>query len=228
MVPNQKVNVHATLSMGTKEPKKIETKSNKTLMVKKDCILEGNTDTMELHIWEPLFTQLTNNKAYYLEKLTLRYYQGSKFLSTNRNTSYSEETTTLEKLVGPEILTNPDKEIIASQLKYVSNLNIFSACQLCKKRVGDESGESVRCQNSNVRQRVINCKREGSIKLCIQDGESELWVTAFTNEIEALLKNTTASVSSTVDEIEDALMALRDIKLKYNCQRNIVKEVSDK
>ena len=43
------------------------------------------------------------------------------------------------------------------------------------------------------------------------------------NEIENLLKNTTASMSSTIDEIEDALMSLKDVK--YNSQRNIVKEV---
>ena len=40
-----------------------------------------------------------------------------------------------------------------------------------------------------------------------------------------VLKNTTASMSSTIDEIEDALMSLKDVKLKYNSQRNIVKEV---
>ena len=45
------------------------------------------------------------------------------------------------------------------------------------------------------------------------------------NEIENLLKNTTASMSSTIDEIEYALMSLKDVKLKYNSQRNIVKEV---
>ena len=127
MAPNQKVNVHATLSMGAQEPNKIETKSSQALSVKEDCILEDETGTMELHIWEPLFTQLKSNKAYYFQNLTLRYYQGSKFLSTNRNTTYSEETTTLKKLVGPEILTNPEREIIASQLKYVASLSIFSA-----------------------------------------------------------------------------------------------------
>lgn len=211
MATNQKVTVHATLSMGAQEPNKIKTKSSQPLSVKEDCILEDETGTMELHIWEPLFTQLKSNKAYYFQNLTLRYYQGSKFLSTNRNTTYSEETTTLKKLVGPEILTNPEREIIA--------------CQLCKKRIGDESGESVRCQNCKVRQRIISCRREGSVKLCIQHNESELWLTAFTNEIENLLMNTTASMSSTVDEIEDALMSLKDVKLKYNSQRNIVKEV---
>ena len=94
------------------------------LIVKEDSILEDNTGTMELHIWEPLFTQLKSNTAYYFQNLTLRYYQGSKFLSTNRNTTYSEETTTLQKLVGPEILTNPEREIIVSQLKYVASLSM--------------------------------------------------------------------------------------------------------
>ena len=180
---------------------------------------------MGLHIWELLFTQLKSNKACYFQNLTQRYYQGSKFLSINRNTTYSEEATTLQKLVGPEILTNPEREIIASQLKYVASLSIFSACQLCKKRIGDESSESVRCQHCKVRQRIINCRQEGSVKVCIQHNKSELWLTAFTNEIENLLKNTTASMSSTIDEIEDALMSLKDVKLKYNSQRNIVKEV---
>ena len=98
----------------------IETKSSQALSVKEDCILEDETGTMELHIWEPLFTPVKSNKAYYFQNLTLRYYQGSKFLSTNRNTTYSEETTILKKIVDPEILTNTEREIIASQLKYVA------------------------------------------------------------------------------------------------------------
>ena len=57
MAPNQKVTVHATLSMGAQEPNKIETKFSQALSVKEDCILEDETGTMELHIWEPLFTQ---------------------------------------------------------------------------------------------------------------------------------------------------------------------------
>ena len=98
MAPNQKVNMYAILSMTTKEPNKVETKSSQALSVKEDCISEDNTTMMELHIWE-------------------RFYQGSKFLSTNRNTTYSEETTNLEKLVGPQISTNPDREIAASEIK---------------------------------------------------------------------------------------------------------------
>ena len=151
--------------------------------------------------------------------------KSSQALSVKEDCILEDETGTMEQLVGPEILTNPEREIIAGQLKYVASLSIFSACQLCKKRTGDESGESVRCQNCKVRQMIINCRQEGSVKLCIQHNESELWLTAFTNEIENLLKNTTASMSSTIDEIEDALMSLKDVKLKYNSQRKIVKEV---
>ncbi|CAH3040334.1 unnamed protein product, partial [Porites lobata] len=72
MAPNQKVSVHVTLSVGAQEPNKIETKSSQALSVKEDWILEDETGTMELHIWEPLFTQLKSNKAYYFQNLTLR------------------------------------------------------------------------------------------------------------------------------------------------------------
>lgn len=122
------------------------------------------------------------------------------------------------------MLTNPDKEIVASEVKFISNLNISLACQIYKKRVGDESGESVRCQNCKV-QRVKNCKREGSVKICIQDRDAELWLTAFTNELVELLKKTTKSLESTEDDIEDALMGLTDIKFKHNCKENIVQEI---
>lgn len=69
MVPNQKVNMYAILSVATKEPNKVETKSSQALSVKEDCISEDNTTMMELHIWELLFSQLKSNKA---------FYQGSK------------------------------------------------------------------------------------------------------------------------------------------------------
>ena len=109
-----------------------------------------------------IWTRCLRDK-YYFKNLTLRYYQGTRFLSTTKHTSHTEENKILEKLVGQEILTNPDKDIVARQLKYVANFNIFSACQVCKERIGDGLGESMRCQNCKVRQRIINCKREGSV-----------------------------------------------------------------
>lgn len=127
MAPNQKVNVCTTLSMGTKEPKKIETKSSQTLTVKEDCILQDGSNMMKIHIRESLFAQLPNNRAYYFKNLTLRYYVGSKFLRTNINASHTEASTTLQKLVGPEMLTNPDRDCckwsnIHFQHKYISCL----------------------------------------------------------------------------------------------------------
>ena len=67
--------------------------------------------------------------------------------------------------------------------------------------IGDESGESVRSQNCKVRQRIINCRREGSVKLCIQHKESELWLTAFTNEIENLLGPVVRKVDNAIHRI---------------------------
>lgn len=152
IAPNQKVNVRATLSMGTKEPKKIETKSGQTLTVKEDCILQDGSDTMEIHIWEPVFAQLMNNKAYYFKNLTLRYYAGSKFLSTNKNTSHTEDSTTLQKLVGPEMLTNPDRDCckwseIHFQLKHISCLSNLQKTALGMSQENQLDAKTVKCNN---------------------------------------------------------------------------------
>lgn len=46
------------------------------------------------------------------------------------------------------------------------------------------------------------------MEICIQDGEAELWLSTFTNELVELLEKTTKSLESTEDDIEDALMGL--------------------
>lgn len=152
IAPNQKVNVCATLSMGTKEPKKIETKSGQTLTVKEDCILQDGSDTMEIHIWEPVFAQPMNNKAYYFKNLTLQYYAGSKFLSTNKNTSHTEDSMTLQKLVGPEMLTNPDRDCckwseIHFQLKHISCLSNLQKTALGMSQENQLDAKTVKCNN---------------------------------------------------------------------------------
>ena len=50
---NQKVNVTAMISLGSEQPKPVEVKSTqKMTVVKEDCVLEDETGTAEIHIWD--------------------------------------------------------------------------------------------------------------------------------------------------------------------------------
>ena len=92
-------------------PTTIDRNSRPALTVKEDCVLEDSTGTLNST------TQLKTNTSYYLKNLTLRCYQGSKFLSTNCHTKFSEEAQTLSTLIGPEVLNTPEKEIVVSHVK---------------------------------------------------------------------------------------------------------------
>jgi len=56
-------------------------------------------------------------------------------------------------------------------------------------------------------------------KLCILHEDNELWLTAFTNEISKLLKPSSLTLHDTVEDVEDAIMNLQDITIKYNIQK---------
>lgn len=73
-------------------------------------------------------------------------------------------------------------------------------------------------------QQRVDCKREGSVKICIQDGDAELWHTTFKSELVEVLKKTTKSLESTEDVIEDALIGSTD-QIQIQLQENIVQEI---
>ena len=80
-----------------------------------------------------------------------------------------------------------DQEIKVSNIKFISKLNIFSSCQVRKKRLNDvHSGHTLKCQNFGTRQRSSDVNTEASVKLCVLNNDKELWLQAFTEQLKQL------------------------------------------
>ncbi len=78
---NQRVNVTATLSLGTEKPKQVQLRTTqKTAFVKEDCIIEDSTGSAVLHIWEPMSEQLKSGTTYELKNLVVKHFQGTNHL----------------------------------------------------------------------------------------------------------------------------------------------------
>ena len=134
--PNQKVNLTAMLTMGKDKPKPVELKSSdETASVKEDGALEDETGAIMAHIWNPLINDSKNGPSYMFKNLTVKNYQGSKFLSTTPFTTVSPTTQALPKLTGRNILENPTKEIKVDKIKLVSKLNIFFIMPSLQKKI---------------------------------------------------------------------------------------------
>ena len=222
MTPNQKVNVTGTLSFDQKQPKKVLVKSTQeTSFVKEDCILEDSTGYTSIHICNPLITQLKNTYSYHLNNLTVKNFQGNTFLSTSPFTTYTQ----LQNK-GPAILETPEKQILVDSFKLVSKLCIFLSCQVCKKRITDVSGTSVKCQNCSTHQKIIDCKREASAKLCVTNEGGDLWLITFTNTLENFLQQVSSvTLQNTTEEVAETMLSTSNILITFDPQTNVVSEM---
>ena len=95
----------------------------------------------------------------------------------------------------------------------------FSSCQVCKKHLYDLSAISAKCPQYGTLQRMAECSHEASIKLCILHKDNQLWLTPFRTEILKLLKPNSLTPHNTKEGIEDAIMNLQDITIKYNISK---------
>lgn len=221
MTPNQKVNVTGTLSLGQKEPKKVLVKSTQeTSFVKED-----STGHTSIHIWNPLISQLKNTYSYHFNNLTVKNFQGNTFLSTSPFTTYTQLQNTLSSLKGPAILETPEKQIFVDNFKLVSKLSIFLSCQVCKKCITDVSGTSVKCQNCSTHQKVVDCKKEASAKLCVTNKGADLWLIIFTNTLENLLQQVSSVTQQNTTEVAETLLSASSILITFNPQPNVVSQM---
>ena len=200
----------------------------KMTLVKEDCVLEDESGTAEIHIWDELINKVKNGTTYEFQNLNVKHFKGSTHLTTTPTTTFKEASKQLKSVQGPSLLENPEKEVKVEMFKFLNNLSVFVACQACKRKITESSHHKyIKCRNCGVRQRQGECKRDASVQLKVEIGGKELWLTAFTDVIKSLLAvSSDVSLMSDTESIEDLLMDLTDIHFTYNVNKNTITEVT--
>ena len=226
---NQKVNVTACISLGSENPKPIQLKAlNEMTTVKEDCVLEDETGTATIHIWDPLYKNIKTGTTYDFDNLSVKHFQGITHLGTTPTTTFKEANEQLKSINGPALLENPEKEAKVERVKMINKLSIFITCQACKRKINEISQQkSIKCKNCGARQRKTECKQDASVQLLVHLDDKDIWLTAFTDVLESLFSNhPTVSLLSDSDTIEELLMDLQDIEFKYNINRKVITDIS--
>ena len=83
---NQKVNVTATISLGADNPKPITLKKpQKITKVKEDCILEDETGTATIHIWDELIAKVESGSTNEFTDVAVKQFKGKNALGNNKS-----------------------------------------------------------------------------------------------------------------------------------------------
>ena len=226
---NQKVNVTASISLGNEKPKPVQLKATKEMTsVKEDCVLEDETGTATIHVWDPLINQIKSGTTYVIDNLTVKHFQGITHLGTTRATTFQEADEQLKTINGPALLQNPEKEAKVQRFKMINKLSIYITCQACKRKINEMSQQkSLKCKNCGVRQRQAECKRDASVQLLVHLDDKDVWLTAFTDVLESLFAtHPTISLLSDSDTIEELLVDITDIQFTYNMNRKVITKIS--
>ena len=122
---NQKVNVTATISLGADNPKPITLKkTQKITKVKEDCILEDETGTATIHIWDELIAKVESGSTYEFTDVAVKQFKGKTHLGTTKVTTIKKANNKIEAQKGPELLKNPEREVKAEKFKLINKLSI--------------------------------------------------------------------------------------------------------
>jgi len=114
---NQKVNVKATLTMGSLDPKELSKRNGSKRRVKEDCVLEDKTGHAIIHLWDDTITALTSGQSYEIKNLSVKNFNGKTHLGTTIATTFTPIDAVMHELKGDKLLSNI-KKITVNEFKF--------------------------------------------------------------------------------------------------------------
>ena len=225
---NQRVNVKATLTMGSLEPKELVKRNGSKGRVKEDCFLEDKTGSTIIHLWDDTITALTTGQSYDIKNLSVKHFNGKTHLGTTTETTFTPIDTLLKDIKGKELLTNIKKTITVEEFKFTDKVNTFMVCQIpnCKKKMPYAVYcKVITCASCGTCQKVKACEKGMSAHLCAQIDGKDVWLTAFTDVMKMLINKVDLSCNNTTDELKEGLLNLENVKLLIDSTSNFTLDV---
>ena len=119
---NQRVNVKATLTMGSLDPKELVKRNGSKGRVKKDCVLEDKTGNAIIYLWDDTAATLTTGQSYEIKNLSVKNFNGRTHLGTTTEATFTPIDPLMKELRGKELLTNIKKTITVEEFKFTIKL----------------------------------------------------------------------------------------------------------
>ena len=91
-------------------------------------MLEDETGTAEIHIWDELINKVKNGTTYEFQNLNVKHLKGSTHLATTPATTFNQASKQLKSVQGPTLLQNPEKEVKVQMFKFLNNLSVLVFC----------------------------------------------------------------------------------------------------
>lgn len=194
----------------------------KPSLLKQDVIIADATGTIRLTVWQQDTNQLCIGKSYVFDKVTVRSYDGSKYLTPPKS-GWSYKTCDDIGSVEDEPETLRDRNEIGDAIvDGVLHIASNPSCKTCKANVDIISYTIGKCTRCLMSQRLDKCPPKLSAKLLICGGEKSMTLYAYLPMIQRIIKDDTLSDDAVdLDEITAKLLNADKFNLAYTANKVI-------
>lgn len=206
---------------------KLKTKNGKVLQ-KQEAFITDDSDIMRLVLWESDMTRIKPNNAYQLQKVMVRSFNNTKYLTLNKQSVIIETQ---------EQFDNVQDINMASQYKTVKlppvgvgEIQQFLSCAICKTKViPAEEGAIVKCSECSRSQLLSRCPKSLFAPVEFDNNSDKtLSLNLFEDKLLNVygLYKTQQNVTKSFDDFTHSditqMLLLVDATVIYNDKKNIV------
>ena len=198
----------------------------KTGLVKQDLTVADETGTARLTLWQSDISSLDVGKSYKLEALSVRSYNGMKYLTPPKS---GWKYDVCDDINIPDdqaklSMTEEDKRGMSNAVvDGVLHIGTKFSCIACKSIV-ERSGAIGKCTKCSMSQRLDKCTSSMTAKLLVSDGEHNLVLHAFLPMIKCIAQDDSITELTNGDEILPLLLMADKFNVLYTAD-NIIYSV---
>lgn len=139
-------------------------------LTKQDITIADETGRAILTLWEKDVETLTTNTSYHFNKVTVREYQGSKYLSFPKNDASISSIADIGDISDEDFSDCDDDLVHGAEIIGVLSLQTFWSCLMCKAKVVQTTENFGSCTKCQMDQKLTHCSVSSMAKLLISSG----------------------------------------------------------
>ncbi|CAB4005005.1 Hypothetical predicted protein [Paramuricea clavata] len=210
----EKIRVKGKIKKGSK----VESVGNRGLRMLKSTITDG-TSTMFLTIWESEIDAIQDSKVYIIDDVKVNFSYVTKTLTTTKNSVFTlvddDDMEEVEESVALQMLEEPSETTLFVQSIRSVEVNKYHTCNHCNKKLSEGlRTKIVKCMRCSHRMRLADCNIDVSCQLTVQEDDSEIQLTIFSDVLGKLVDKPNVN-ELTEEDISEKLLELTDLEIMF-------------
>lgn len=162
-----------------------------------------------IHLWDDTIAKLKSGTSYDFKNMNVKNFNRNTHLGTTVATTFTPIDSVIVNIKSKDLLSNIKQTITVNEFKFTDKVDTFILCQIpsCKRKMPFSIGcKVITCASCGTCQKLKAADKGMSACLCAEIEGKDVWLTAFTDVMEILIKKLNMSVAVSEKNVEVTFM----------------------